>query len=300
MEQDITVVSIDKIKQHAPNMLCLDNSLLIDDTEYGLKGGCTQSIYKHPLRLDGVMVSIRLKGAGRIRINLTDYDVQSNDAFVCTTGDLIQVVQNTPRHQSLLIMISKDFIKDMFLNLKDSIPYFEQKDDPIVHLSQEDINALRTSFLFLKEAVTSTDFFKIEIIKRLLGAFLYKFGSILYTNRPKKEESNAPLKREEIIYKQFLSDLTKYHRKERRVEFYAEQLCLSPKHFSCVIKNVSGKTAGYWINEYVILEAKTLLKYTTMTIQEVSYFLNFPNPSFFGKYFKQHTGYTPTAYREKP
>ena len=99
------------------------------------------------------------------------------------------------------------------------------------------------------------------------------------------------------MFNQFINLLTEHHRKERRVDFYAEQLFLSPKHFSTVVKKVSGKTAGEWIDEYVILEAKALLKYSVMSIQEVAYFMNFPNPSFFGKYFKHHTGLSPSEYK---
>ena len=65
-----------------------------------------------------------------------------------------------------------------------------------------------------------------------------------------------------------------------------------------MVKKVSGKTAGEWIDEYVILEAKALLKYSVMSIQEVAYYMNFPNPSFFGKYFKRYVGISPQKYRE--
>ena len=74
---------------------------------------------------------------------------------------------------------------------------------------------------------------------------------------------------------------------------------LSSKHFSTVIKKVSGKTAGQWIDEYVILEAKTLLKYSGMSIQEIANALNFSTQSFFGKYFKQHTGYSPSRFKRQ-
>ena len=69
------------------------------------------------------------------------------------------------------------------------------------------------------------------------------------------------------------------------------------KIFSSVIKRVSGKTAGKWIDDYVILEAKTLLRYSPMSIQEVAFYLNFANASFFGKYFKHHTGMSPSEYK---
>ena len=71
---------------------------------------------------------------------------------------------------------------------------------------------------------------------------------------------------------------------------------LSPKYFTTLIKKASGQTAADWINHYVILEAKNLLKYSTMNVQEIAYSLNFPNQSFFGKYFKHHTGMTPSQY----
>lgn len=84
---------------------------------------------------------------------------------------------------------------------------------------------------------------------------------------------------------------------ERSVTFYAEQLCITPKYFSSLVKKLSGKSAAQWIDNYVILEAKNLLKYSDMSIQEIAYRLNFSTQSFFGKYFKHQTGLSPTQYR---
>ena len=157
---------------------------------------------------------------------------------------------------------------------------------------------LKAYFLLIKDNIEKDDYFRADIIKRLLAAYLYKLGSILYRHRPElQEEAAKPLKREEILFKEFINLVSEHHRKERRVDFYAERMFLSPKHFSTVIKKVSGKTAGQWIDEYVILEAKTLLKYSVMSIQEIAYYMNFPNPSFFGKYFRHHTGMSPSEYK---
>lgn len=79
--------------------------------------------------------------------------------------------------------------------------------------------------------------------------------------------------------------------------FYADQLCLSPKYLSKLIKEVSGKSAPEWINAYVMLEAKHLLKYTDISIKEIVFKLNFSNQTVLYKYFKAHTGMTPTEYR---
>ena len=65
------------------------------------------------------------------------------------------------------------------------------------------------------------------------------------------------------------------------------------------LKRISGKSVSEWIDNYVILEAKTLLKYSNMSVQEIAYYLNFPNQSFFGSYFKRNAGMSPSQYKAK-
>jgi AraC-like DNA-binding protein len=72
---------------------------------------------------------------------------------------------------------------------------------------------------------------------------------------------------------------------------------ITPKHLSSVVKSLSGRTAGEWIDAYVIMEAKILLTTTDMTVQQIAYALNFSSQAFFGKYFRNLTAFTPTAYR---
>ena len=79
--------------------------------------------------------------------------------------------------------------------------------------------------------------------------------------------------------------------------FYASHLGLTPKYLSKLIKQVSGWSAPDWIDSFVILEAKNMLKYTDDSIKEIVFKLHFPNPSVFYKFFKAHTGMTPSEYR---
>jgi AraC-like DNA-binding protein len=64
-----------------------------------------------------------------------------------------------------------------------------------------------------------------------------------------------------------------------------------------MVKIFSGRNALEWLNEYVVLEAKLMLNYTNLTIQEISYRLNFPTQSSFGKYFRKQVGNSPKQYR---
>lgn len=298
MEQTIKNISIERIRQATPNVKGIGNDLLIDHSEYYVSGK-NNLIYKYPLRLDGLLIAIREKGTSQFHINMKELTSRPNDLIICSPGDLVQNFAMEGTHLSQTLLISSQFIKEMYISLNNFTPFFTQrKDNPLFHLSDEEVKELGIYFKQIEEAIDTDDYFRIEIVKRLLAAFLYKIGSILYRHLPDlKEEASQPMKREEILFKQFIELLGEHHCKERRVDFYADRLYLSPKHFSTVIKKVSGKTAGEWIDEYVILEIKTLLKYSTMSIQEVAYYMNFPNPSFFGKYFKQHTGISPSEYK---
>ena len=298
MEQEIQDVSIKRIQEAVPHVKGIENELIIDYTEFQVPDD-RHPMHHFPIRLEGLFIGLREKGKAKFNINLKEYEAGPNDLVICSPGDLMHAKLQDGVHLSQTMMVSSNFLKEMYISLNSFMPFFaSQKDHPIFHLSNDEIEELKHYFVGIKKTVEGDDYFKVEITKRLLAAYLYKLGSILYRHRPELQaEATKPLKREEILFKEFVRLVSEHHRKERRVDFYAEQLFLSPKHFSTVIKKVSGKTAGQWIDEYVILEAKTLLKYSAMSIQEVAYYMNFPNPSFFGKYFKHHTGLSPSEYK---
>ena len=300
MEQEIQDVSIKRIQEAIPQLLGIDNELIIDYTEY-LMPNDKHPIHRYPIRFDGLYIGLREKGQARFSINLKEFEVGHNDLVICSPGDLVQASLQDGNHLVQSMMVSSHFLKEMYISLNSFMPFFaSQKDRPTFHLTDSEMKELKDYFLLIKDNIERDDYFRTDITKRLLAAYLYKLGSILYRHRPELQaEAAKPMKREEILFKEFIKLVSEYHRKERRVDFYAEQLFLSPKHFSTVIKKVSGKTAGQWIDDYVVLEIKTLLKYSAMSIQEIAYYMNFSNPSFFGKYFKHHTGMSPSEYKSQ-
>ena len=97
----------------------------------------------------------------------------------------------------------------------------------------------------------------------------------------------------------FFDELNKNYRQSRSVKFYADKLCVTPGYLATATKHATGKTVSEWISKYVVLEAKALLTRRDMSVQQISYRLNFPNQSFFGKYFKKATGQSPNEYRNR-
>lgn len=101
----------------------------------------------------------------------------------------------------------------------------------------------------------------------------------------------------EKLFGRFIDDVRVHCVEERQLSFYANKLCVTPKYLSRVIIQQSGRRPFEWIRDYVILEAKAMLASGQYTVQQVGVLLNFPNPSFFGKYFKLSVGCSPRQYQ---
>jgi AraC-like DNA-binding protein len=101
----------------------------------------------------------------------------------------------------------------------------------------------------------------------------------------------------DVLSKRFLELVKENFRTERQLKFYADHLFITPRYLSRIVKDCTGSSAADWIERYVVLEARALLKSTNMTIQQVSDELNFPSQTFFGKYFKRRVGMSPKQYR---
>ena len=167
---------------------------------------------------------------------------------------------------------------------------------PVLEVTPQDVDEIRQLFQLIKTMLRSDkERYRHEIIRTLFTTAFYIITEINQREQPGEMKQG----RCEVLFDEFMSLLQQYNKRERNVSFYAKQLNITPKYLSSVVKEVSGKTAARWIDESVILEAKALLKYSGMSIQEIAYHLNFSTQSFFGKYFKQHTGTSPSRYKRK-
>ena len=111
--------------------------------------------------------------------------------------------------------------------------------------------------------------------------------------------SNRTYNKAEELFNRFIKLVELRYRKERRVSWYAERLNITAKYLSESVKQVSGRTPNDWIDNYVTIELRVLLRNTNKSIKEIAKDMNFPNQSFLGTYFKEHVGVTPSAYRKE-
>lgn len=161
-------------------------------------------------------------------------------------------------------------------------------------------------FNLIKEAQGDISFRHLTEATGLDADKLYAvIGKLVLENRirlsvnPFSKNIEKYMSRDEVLYARFIDQLSVYYKQERSVAFYASKLCISSKYLSSVVKAVCGKTPTELIREKTIDEIESLLQHTQLSIKEIAYELNFPNISFFGKYFKAQKGVSPKLYREK-
>ena len=272
----------------------------------GIMGECIAAnsasemeIFRFPSRVNALIIGVGTEGETSLTSNLQEFRLKKDSLFIFSPKHILQVQSNN-RFKAHLIVIAPDFLKRINIDTKRMMPLFLQFGSlPCMELTHAESQSLRSFISMVEQELkgSETDF-SSEIIGGLIAATIYKVGDILTHYLTEHPEVDSPIhNRAEEYFRQFTELLGEHYKHERSVGFYARQLCITPKYLTTIIRKTSGRTAAEWIDDYVVLEAKNLLKYSTMSIQEIAYCLNFPNQSFFGKYFRSHTGMTPSAYR---
>lgn len=274
----------------------------------GIMGECIavnsaseMEIFRFPSRLNALIIGVGTEGETSLTSNLQEFRLKKDSLFIFSPKHILQVESNN-RFKAHLIVIAPDFLKRINIDTKRMMPLFLQFSSlPCMELTHTESQSLRSFISMVEQELkgSETDF-SSEIIGGLIAATIYKVGDILTHYLTEHPEVDSPIhNRAEEYFRQFTELLGEHYKHERSVGFYARQLCITPKYLTTLIKRISGKSVSEWIDNYVILEAKTLLKYSNMSVQEIAYYLNFPNQSFFGSYFKRNAGMSPSQYKAK-
>lgn len=263
--------------------------------------------FSKPIRLVGNVMVFCVKGSVHMSINLNEYDVKEGCFVVLTDQDIVKVEKGSDDDirdlHWVVIAMSQNFLTDLRVDfrkiLSEGVILLET---PVLHLDQN-IRGYFEDYLRLIGKVANSELPMYKDAVRSLISSMVSIAAgqwIADINRLRDEKVvklNSRSEHKTLTFKQFIKLVSENYTRQRQVLFYADHLCMSPKYLSKLVKDVSGKSAPEWIDSYVLLEAKHLLKYSDMPIKEIVFRLNFSNQTDFYKYFKAHTGMTPTDYR---
>lgn len=252
------------------------------------------------VRMKAFTVILCIDGTENGTVNLKEMSINKGSLLMTFPNNVLKIEAGYPTATVRGIMLSQDFMRMLQVDVKNSLPLFMRLAyNSLVNLTQEQQEDIERYFDLLENISNNSDLaHRDEIVRGLLMSMFYRISDT-YEQRPQvlDEKERSVRNRREEYFAKFITLLSENFKRERTVGFYAEQMCVTPKYLSLLIKDFSGKSAAEWIDSYVITEAKTLLRYSTMSIQEVAYELNFSSQSFFGKYFKHLTGMSPSEYK---
>lgn len=291
----IGISSVVHSKHIDPNSIdVVDNDIALFDTE------SVTSLYNDgPSKLEVVSIGLCLEGSTRFNISLREFELIPGRMVIALPNQIIEHRQFSANFRGIFFAVSK--------NLLESLPkvgnvlsfFFFLKDYPCFDLNLHEQEMIKEYHAFIRKRLRNKeDMYRREVVMGLMQGFFFELCNIFNSYAPDSSAVVKSKSRKEYIFERFYESLIQSYQSERSVKFYADQLCLTPKHLSGVVKEISGKTVGEWIDELVILEAKALLNSSSMNIQEIADRLNFANQSFFGKYFKHYTGMSPKEYRK--
>lgn len=246
-----------------------------------------------PLKFTSNVSIFVLSGECNVELDLKPYKVKGPAIVNIRQGQILQCDFFSSDFNASFIVLSKRFCDDLFILLKDSPSYSTISLKPVTDVSPSLVGKFERFYAHLREIFTdSPDVNSYQAMILAIGSFFYECGVKCYV--PLVDKFSKGNKR---LSEKFLSLVKQNFKEERFLEYYARELMVSPKHLSRTVKEVTGFTAVDWIDRFVLLEAKVLLKSTNLTIQQISDELNFTSQSFFGKYFKKHVGMSPKDFR---
>ena len=262
-------------------------------------------LFEYPCRLNALSVFICEKGRIKFTANLKQHTLTDNMIYIGAPHNLIEVLVE---EESIIhaIAIEQKFLQLIDGELRRLIPIFPdalEKSSTPIPLQPEEVTNFCDLFVRIKNEIITIDNnspYKKEILHSYGSVVLYKVCNILHRELQRNKTNVAPANRSrnEEYFRSFMQEVLQHFHEERSLKFYASKLHITPKYLTTIIKQVSNKTASEWIDDCVITEAKNLLKYTDLSIQQVAYRLNFSNQSFFGTYFRRRTGISPSEYKQ--
>jgi AraC-like DNA-binding protein len=232
-----------------------------------------------------------------LQAGLSSYEIEA-PSFITLGPSVIRSF----RKRSDDVKMNIIFYKDTFLLEHYADPLFLHKYDFFengeLHVTRiEEAYEIKFNKLFeiIKLTHATANYHQAEIIRNYIFALIYEIDAY-HKHHAAAVPSSLP---GYTLFAKFKQLLNRNYMHERKLQFYANQLYVAPKSLSAAVKKQTGRSAGKWIDETIVLEAKVLLQNKSLTVSQISAMLNFSDQSVFGKFFRANSGLSPVAYRKK-
>ncbi|HEY4967427.1 MAG TPA: helix-turn-helix domain-containing protein [Puia sp.] len=260
-----------------------------------------QDLFKFHFRSDFLTVLLIVRGDITFSLNLEEYSAKQNSLVIVAPTAIKKITVVSKDSLVSGVNFTIDFLTAIGMpkNAAELLDYFSSQFSPHWNLDKKDASAVQLLIKQLNNRVLSLNghAYGKELLFHTFFIYLYELYGL---SKKYAVPFHHHVTRKENLVKDFTQMVQKQFRSKRNVQTYAEQLNITPKYLTETVKEITGKTAGEIIDDFVLFESKMLLDNPALSIAEIADELNFSDQSFFGKYFKRHTGLSPKEYRLSP
>lgn len=270
----------------------IGHELVLTDTLYTVAHYTDDScdIMRHPVKLVGASVFLCVEGSLTVKVNLTAHTIHSGEALILLPGSIMQVTDSdaSPRIASL------SFSNEYFERIMKMAP--EIRESPRVTLSPGDMNECITLYSLLKERIALVIDQSTRVVARNYVEVICTLLFNQWENMPRENADKLSSGHE--LYMKFLKAVQIHYHSLRRVNDYADLLCVTPKYLSAVVKKYGKRNATEYVDELVAFESKALLRDGQYSVEQISEIMQFPSASYFARFFRRVCGCAPSDYRK--
>lgn len=244
------------------------------------------------------------QGEAKVSINNHVRTIKAGDVYIYLPATYIYVMETSPDLKGITYKSSVNFVLPLIAESRYTKNILSIRNNPCISLDtehQQQIEQLIEVIEYRQQMLDHTDSeycqkILMHAIQRLGEALIHEILFYFFSVQPTFQ---AKLDNKDYVMQNFIINLMEHYKDNREVAYYARLQCLTPRYFSAIIKEKSGKTPQQWIIQMVINSAKQALLYTPKSIKEIAIEFHFANQSFFGKYFKEYEGLSPKDFRAK-
>ncbi len=253
--------------------------------------------YNEPFATSYMVLVLNLEGTVEAECDMRPVLFQRHDIAVLPPRHILCTHHTSDDYHALLIAMSPDFQeerkKDSTAAYRDNFHYLSQ---PHLSLTDNQFTIIYQLFGLVRTMSQTSGPTREEKITHLLNTIFLLLQDYRRENGLSEHEPSS----QEQLFNRFYKAITQHYTESREVRFYAELFHLSPKHFATIIKQHTKTNALEWINGYVTVQSKIMLRYhQQLTIQEIATKLGFTDQATFSRFFKSRCGLSPTEYREQ-
>lgn len=232
-------------------------------------------------------------GDSKLNINTDLLTVDGHTLWFVLPGQIFSWLRDE-RMSGFNIMFKKEFLMNVVSNLVDDFPFLRMSESKVLKPTNEEHESLLFDAQRMNSVFDNPHPYQEKMLEGMLVSFLY-FCKALH-ERDKSSQNH--LTRAQIITRQFETLVDKMYVDTKNVSDYADELNITPNYLTTTVKKLTGKSAKDVIQERLLIESKSLLKYSGLDISEIAYSLNFQEPTHFTRFFKKLSGTTPNKFRQ--